>query len=271
MAEIPEAIYQRPTDYDLEHIGDTDDIDFFVKQVSKLKPARVLELACGSGRVTVPLVEAGDAHGYDVVGLELVPEMLEAARERSKTVSPAVRKRLKLLKGDMREWRSEEPFDVIVTPCSSMCHLLTLEDQLAAWRCAYDNLAPGGRFIVDVTMADMGAYVDTVSAPGREIVEVDLDTFEKSTSTRLLRYKTTRYFADEQRAHIRFLYDKHVGTSPPERSVSDFESHVYYPREMELLFMHTGFEIETMYGDYRGRPLRPGSPQMIVFGVRPKS
>ena len=170
----------------------------------------------------------------------------------------------------MCTWKAEQPFDVIVTPCSSVCHLLTLEDQLAAWRRAFENLAPGGRFIVDVTMADLAGYVESFRSPPRELVEIDLDTFDERTETRLLRYKTTRYLANEQRARIRFLYDKYVGDAPPIRSVSEFESHAYYPREMQMLFLHSGFEIDAVYGDYRGRPPGPASPQMIFSGMKPK-
>lgn len=266
--EVPEAIYQRPEDYNLEHVGDTEDIAFFVDQVTQLRPKRVLELACGTGRVTLPLAEAGVTHGFSVVGMELVPEMLRAAERCCASAGREIQERVSFVQGDMRTWRADSPFDLILTPCSSVCHLLTLEDQLAAWRCAYQNLVPGGRFIVDVTMPDLSAYADSLRQPPRELVEIDLDTFEEATSTRMLRYKTTRYLADDQRAHIRFLYDKFLGTAPPERSVSDFESHVYYPREMRLLFLHTGFTIEAVYGDYQGRSLRPSSRQMIFVGVK---
>jgi SAM-dependent methyltransferase len=262
MAESSEAIYQRPDDYDLEHVGDTEDVDFFVSLVRRLKPMRILELACGNGRVTVPVAEAAASHGSYVVGLELAPEMLEAARQR------AAGKHLTLVEGDMRTWRAGQPFDLIVTPCSSVCHLLTLEDQLTAWRSAYENLAAGGRFVVDVAMADLAGYTDSFRSPLRELVEIDLDTFDEPSKTRLLRYKTTRYLADEQRAHIRFLYDKFVGSTQPERSVSDFASHVYYPRELQLLFLHTGFEIEHIYGDYAARSFGPASKQMIVTGIK---
>jgi SAM-dependent methyltransferase len=272
--DVPEAIYQRPDDYDLEHVGDTEDVDFYVGLVARLRPRRVLELACGNGRVALPLAEAGVRSGFDVVGLELVPEMLAAAAERREQAPPPVRARLSLQQGDMRTWRPEpgEPaFDVIVTPCSSVCHLLTLDDQLAAWRAAHDNLAPGGRFVVDVAAPDLGAYAESLRSPPREVVEVDRDTFDAASSTRLIRYKTTRYLAHEQRARVRFLYDKFAGGAlAAERSVSDFESHVYYPRELYLLYRHAGFTVEAVWGDYRGRPPRPESPQMIFAGRKPE-
>ena len=269
MAETPEAVYQRPADYELEHIGDTEDIEFFCDLARRLRPRRVLELACGSGRVTVPLAETGAAQGFAVVGIELVPEMLEVAQKKRAESSAATQERLLLLEGDMRNWKADQPFDLIVTPCSSMCHLLTLEDQLAAWRRAYDNLVPGGRFVVDVRMAELGNYVDSLRSPTRETVEIDLDTFDAESKTRLLRYKTTRYRAHEQKACIRYLYDKFIGAAPPERSISDFESHVFYPRELELLYRYAGFHVESIFGDYQGRPLHPKSPQLIVVGLKP--
>jgi SAM-dependent methyltransferase len=268
MPEAPEAIYQTPGDYDLEHAGDTEDVEFFVSLVRRLRPKRVLELACGNGRVTLPLAEAGAQCGFEVVGLELVPEMLAAAREKREAAEPAVRERLTLLAGDMRAWQAERPFELIVTPCSSMCHLLTLDDQLAAWKQAFENLVTGGRFVVDVVMGDLGAYADSFRRPARELVEIDRDTCDEATGTRLLRYKTTRYLAHEQRASIRFRYEKWARDAQPEHSISDFESHVYYPREVELLYRHTGFKVETVYGDYRGGPLKASSSQMVFVGVK---
>lgn len=265
---LPEAIYQHPDDYALEHIGDNEDIGFFADVLRRLRPQRVLELASGDGRVTLPLAQLGASQGFHITGLELVPEMLEAAHKKSEAAEPCLREHLTLLQGDMRTWRTEHCFDLIITPCSSLCHLLTLEDRLAAWRNSYYNLLPGGRFIVDVTMPNLDDYVDSFRTPAREIVEIDLDTFDEATQTRLIRSKTTRYFAHRQQAHIRFLYDKYVASAQPKRSVSDFESHVYYPDEMHLLFMHTGFEVESVYGDYRGGQFGPTSPQMIFCGVR---
>ncbi len=68
---------------------------------------------------------------------------------------------------------------------------------------------------------------------------------------------------------MRFIYDKLVDNTSVDRYVMDFDSHVYYPREVELLFRLTGFEVEACYGDYRMRPLRRSSRVMIFTGRRP--
>lgn len=261
-----EAIYERPRDYDLEHEGDDEDIRFYLELVRRLRPRRVLEFASGSGRVTIPLARQAAVQGYEIVGLEIADPMLAEAENKKRELDAPAQGRVRFVKGDIRRWRDSEPFDLVITPCSSLSHLLTLDDQLAAWRCAHANLTPGGLFVADLTMPNLPVYAESMQTPPRTTLEIDIDTTDPDTGDRLLRYKATRYLPHEQRAEIRFLYDKFPEGKTVDRYVSDFECHVYYPREVELLFRMTGFEVEARYGDYYMRPMRPGSRQMIVTG-----
>jgi SAM-dependent methyltransferase len=229
-----EAIYERPRDYDLEHEGDDEEA----------------------------------ASGSEVVGLEREGPMLDEAGRKRAGLDDRTRDRVSFVEGDMREWRSPEPFDLVIAPCSSLSHLLAVEDQIAAWRCTFDNLGPGGRFVADLTMPNLMAYADSMQTPPRTPVEIDVDAKDPTTGTRLLRYKTTRYLPHEQRAKIRFMYDRFPNGDRADRYVSDFDCHVYYPRELELLFLLAGFSIEARFGDYVIRPLRPTSRQLIVVGQK---
>jgi hypothetical protein len=65
------------------------------------------------------------------------------------------------------------------------------------------------------------------------------------------------------------LYDKFPDGCHPDRYVSDFDCHVYYPRELELLFRLTGFVVERRYGDYDMHPLAATSRALVVVGRRP--
>lgn len=263
-----DAIYARPRDYDLEHEGDDEDVRFYLELVRRLRPRRVLELAAGSGRVTVPLAQAAAEQGFEVTGLEISGTMLAEAERKRAELSQREQRCVTFVPGDLLRWKAAEPFDLIITPCASLAHLLTLEDQITAWRCAHDNLAPGGRFVVDLVMPNLLAYADSMQTPPRTVLEIDIDAEDPRTGDRLLRYKTTRYIPHEQRAEIRFLYDKLSGNATVDRYISDFDSHVYYPREVELLFRLTGFDVESRYGDYQMRPLRGRSRAMIFTGVR---
>ena len=265
-----EAIYERPRDYDLEHEGDAEDLAFYLKLLDRWRPRRVMELASGSGRVTIPLARAAAAAlQTEIVGLERDGPMLDEARRKAAALSDADRACLSFIAGDMRDWHTTEPFDLVVAPCSSLSHLLTLDDQLAAWRCVVENLRAGGRFVVDLTMPNLPAYADSTQMPPRAFVEIDIDARDSVTGTRLLRYKTTRYLPHEQRAEIRFLYDRFADGDRADRYVSDFDSHVYYPREVELLYRITGFQMNAWFGDYAMRPLRGSSRQLIGVGRKP--
>jgi SAM-dependent methyltransferase len=263
-----EAIYQRPRDYDLEHEGDDEDVGFYLKLLDRWRPKRVMELASGSGRVTIPLARVAIASGAEIVGLEREGPMLEEAERKRAALTPHERAGFSFIEGDMRRWSTPQPFDLVIAPCSSLSHLLMLDEQIAAWQCAYDNLRAGGRFVVDLTMPNLPAYADSMQTPPRTLVEVDVDARDPQTGTRLVRYKTTRYLPHEQRAEIRFLYDRFPQDQQVDRYVSDFDCHVYYPREVELLFRVAGFSIDCWFGDYTMRRLRATSRQLIGVGIR---
>jgi hypothetical protein len=133
-------------------------------------------------------------------------------------------------------------------------------------QCAYRNLRNSGRLVADLTMPNLAAYADSMQTPPRAVVEIDIDTRDPNTGTRLLRFKTTRYLPHEQRAEIRFLYDKFPDGERVDRYVSDLDCHVYYPREVELLFRVTGFFNQGWFGDYAQRALRATSRQLIGVG-----
>jgi len=259
-------LYRHPEEYDLEHLGDSEDVEFYVSLVRRLQPRKVLELGCGTGRITLPLAEQGAQLAFDVTGLDSQAEMLETAKKRLLEVPPKVRERLRLIQGDMRTWQSESAFDLIVIPCSSISHLLTLQEQLTVWNQCRRNLRPGGRFVVEITMPNMATFADSFNVPPRALVEIDVDKSDESDGVRFIRRKTSRYLSHEQCAQTRFLYEKYQNGRAIDGYIDDFAGHVFFPRELQLLFIHTGFEVEQTLGDYRGRPLKPNSPLIIMIG-----
>jgi SAM-dependent methyltransferase len=257
-------LYKHPEEYDREHLGDDEDIGFYLSLSRRLAPRKVLELGCGTGRIALPLAELG----FEVIGLDNQPEMLQKAEERRRQARNEIRERLQFFEGDMRTWSASRDFDLILIPASSITHVHSLEDQLAVWNTCHDNLRPGGRLLVDVTMPNLASFADSFRVPPRTPVEIDIDNINESDGTRLIRRKTTRYLSHEQRAQIRFMYEKYQDGRGVETFLDDFESHVFFPRELRLLFIHTGYEVEETMGDYVGRALKADSPIIIMIGRR---
>src|SRR5215470_17441985 len=94
-------IYARPDLYDMEYEGaSNEDARFFARLLARVRPRRVLELACGSGRVTFPLAAA--LPRAEIVGVDSSIEMLGNAAAARDAAESSVRGRVSFVKGDMR-------------------------------------------------------------------------------------------------------------------------------------------------------------------------
>ena len=106
---------------------------------------RVLDLACGTGAVTLPLARAG----YDVVALDQSEGMLEVAADKAAQAAVQVR----LLQGDMRDFGLHHPVQAIVCACDGFNYLASLADVERCLAACYRNLVPGGALLFDVSSA----------------------------------------------------------------------------------------------------------------------
>jgi 2-polyprenyl-3-methyl-5-hydroxy-6-metoxy-1,4-benzoquinol methylase len=82
-------LYKHPDEYDREHLGDEEDFEFYLSLSRRLAPRKVLELGCGTGRITFPLAELG----FEVVGLDNQTDMLRTADKRRMNASFEIRQR----------------------------------------------------------------------------------------------------------------------------------------------------------------------------------
>jgi SAM-dependent methyltransferase len=97
----------------------------------------VLELACGTGSILAQLRDE-----YEVVGVDLSPQMLAIAREKLPGVE--------LIEGDMTDVRLGRTFGAVLCLYDSINHLLRFEDWLRLFDTACAHLAPGGAFVFDM-------------------------------------------------------------------------------------------------------------------------
>jgi SAM-dependent methyltransferase len=261
-----EVIYQRPEDYDLEHEGDDEDARLFCRVLRRFRPARVLELACGTGRVTLAMAKA--LPQSRIIGLDASPEMLLRARRAFDLAPEAIRARVSFTLGDMRSWHDEDPFDAVVVPCCSVSHLLTIDDRLATWRNASQVLRPDGVFVVDVRTPDLATLAESQRMAPRSLLQWDIDARSHAEQTRLVRCTASVYQPHEQRSETRFFYDRFDESEPIDRFVSNFASHIYFPSEVELLFATTGFTTIERFGDYDGSVFGRLSPYLITLAQR---
>jgi SAM-dependent methyltransferase len=129
----------------------TEEAESVVDFVTKLKrsskeKSRILELAVGTGRLAIPLAAAG----FQVTGVDVSEDMLDACRAKRQGNNPA------LLEGDITslEFLALGTFDVILLAFNSLFHLTSFGDQLAGLRTIAHHLAPEGVAVVETTSID---------------------------------------------------------------------------------------------------------------------
>ena len=162
----------------------------------------VLELGCGTGSMTELLAE----RGYDMIGIDNAPDMLEIAQEKKMESGADI---LYLLQ-DMREFELYGTVRAIVSVCDSMNYITEEDDLLEVFSLVNNYLDPGGVFIFDLNTEYKYKKVlgDSVIAENREessfiwenwydeesqINEYDLTLFIREESGLYEKYEETHY------------------------------------------------------------------------------
>ena len=111
-----------------------------------LKPKRILELGCGTGRITLPIAEAG----IRAVGLDLSDDMLEIARQKLSRMPQEVRAEIKFVEGNMADFTLEQQFSLVILPNNQFRELLTTKEQENCLRYVSRNLKQDGSVIIEI-------------------------------------------------------------------------------------------------------------------------
>jgi SAM-dependent methyltransferase len=257
---MKDSYYHDPrvaAEYDAEHVGrdvTTDDIPFYVDLAREAASSghSVLELACGTGRVTIPIADAGAR----VTGLDASAAMLEVAGAKT-----AGRNNPRWLQADMTEFRLEERFGLVIIPFSSFLHLLTVSDQKACLRLAHEHLVPGGRLALNIFNPDIVMIASWLTGR-RDALErlrrqASAIAGRETWATR--RYSTSQQSLDETRIE-EGLSDEGAVIS---RVYRNLRLRYVFRYEMEHLLALSGFEVEALYGWFDRRPFDDESRQMV--------
>ncbi|HEX4206030.1 MAG TPA: class I SAM-dependent methyltransferase [Ktedonobacteraceae bacterium] len=261
------AYYERVSDYDLEYQSQSEqDLPFWRELVVRYTPTRVLELACGSGRIGLDLLHCPGSFQLD--GLDIAPEMLNAYRRKLALESASNQQRVTLHEGNMTDYHLPfmGTYELILLPFNSICHLYEIDEQFATFKNAFDHLAPGGRFVVDTFLPNLDYLSDALNRPSHVYMEDEIAS--PADDFTMLLYSSRKYDQFEQVQHIVWTHEKFFETGENERYMTTLDMHAFFPRELQLLFLSSGFHIEAIYGDYLWQPFGKGTRQ-IVIGHKP--
>lgn len=217
----------------------------FFLQLARKYQGTVLELGCGTGRLTLPLAEE-----VSITGLDLSKPMLDLARKKAKEKNLNI----EFIHGDMTNFDLNRKFNLILMTGNAFAHLETrsqVEDSLA---CVKQHLAENGRLIFDchspnlkILTRDPSEWYPFVEYPdpdGKGIVTIT-ERMEYNRATQIGRLNLHHKLGEIEETHSVNL-------------------RMFYPQELDALLHYNGFEIEIKYGDYEGQLFNSESNSQIV-------
>lgn len=233
--------------YDLTYSDIVEDIPFYINQVKKYGEP-VLELACGTGRITIPLAE----QGVQIAGLDISDSMLAQAKKK------ATGKGLNIewIKADCRDFTLNQKFNLIFIPLNSIALLHDPKSIESCFSCVKRHLTDQGRFIIDIFNPRIDILIRDPSKRYPVTEYPDPDGRGKVVIT-----VNNVYDKDTQINRIKWYY--RIGDRT-EETIEELNMRIYFPQELDLLLHYNGFAIEAKYGNYNEAPFDSSSPKQLV-------
>ncbi|TQR19992.1 class I SAM-dependent DNA methyltransferase [Psychrobacillus vulpis] len=241
--------YDDPVSYDIENNAYIGELPLLVKWASK-KAGPIIDLACGTGRMTIPLA----SEGYNLIGVDLHTGMIEQAKKKTQELNVQI----EWIEQDCTQLDLNCKSSLIYMVGNSIQHFYTNESQNMLLNSIHNHLKEDGVFIFGTrfpsaeellqpsTEEYWKTYNDTVCNK-----EVDVYTISNYDAiSQIQHYITIRKFknddgeiVEEKRTNISLRYT--------------------YPKEMERILSDNGFEILHVYKDWNGTPISNDAYEMI--------
>jgi SAM-dependent methyltransferase len=227
------------------------DVEFWQRLAAAHK-GLILELGCGTGRITAPVAKTG-AH---IVGIDRSAPMLARARRRLRRA----RVHAMLVRGDIRylPFRRRTRFDLVMAPYGVLQSLTNEKDLRAALAAAAGALRRGGLFGIDLVpdLPRWSEYARRVSLAGRRGRHGHLTLTE---SVRQDRRRGLTIFDQE--------YEERHGTES-RRHCFSLTFRTVSVRQMRVRLEAAGFRIDAVLGDYNGGPWDERADVWVILAVK---
>ncbi|MCH1626429.1 class I SAM-dependent methyltransferase [Ferdinandcohnia quinoae] len=241
--------YDDPILYDMENDMFRNEVPFVLKRASKID-GHIIDLACGTGRVTIPLARAG----YQMIGVDLHKGMLEHAKQKT-------------VLGDLQiEWVKQDCTKLDLKVKSKLMYMVGNSFQHFHTNESQDQLLSG----VNRHLEDEGIFVFDTRFPSKEeLLQPSTEEFwrsyvDRATEREVDVYTISNYDSLNQIQHYitirRFKDEKGIIVDEKQTNIS---LRYVFPQEMERIMAANGFEILEVYQDWKETPISNDSYQMI--------
>jgi SAM-dependent methyltransferase len=222
------------------------DASFYLSQ-ARMARGPVLEIGCGTGRVTIPLAAAG----VEITGLDVSASMLAEANRKAQARGATVG----WLEADAHHFDLGRRFAAILMPFNTLQFFRDKLSLIQVFDRVKCHLEEDGRFIFDVFNPQV-SFLAADSVRRYERARYP-DPYGRGE---VVLEESREYLADRQ--IIRSTRYYHISDQPDVAS-SGLELRCFFPCELDLILEHHGFRLDEKYGDFDGTPFGTSSPKQI--------
>lgn len=224
---------------------DMTDLSFYKQWLPANKEAKILELCCGSGRLTIPIAK----EGYDITGVDITSSMLKKAKEKASNLNLGI----KFIEADIRTLELKEKFDFIFIPFNSIHHLYQNDDLFNTLNCVQNHLNENGLFLLDCFNPNIQLITDYENHL-REIAN-----YTTSDGRQVKIKQSMLYHSKNQINHIKW----HYYINGKFDSIQNLDMRMYFPLELDAYLKWNGFDIKHKFGGFKEEQFLDNSEKQI--------
>lgn len=220
------------------------------------RPLRLAELACGTGRLAIPLARAG----HRLWAVDVSKVMLAGLDRRLRAEPAEVAERLVVLNQNLADLDlPERNLDLIILGFNILMLVADFDSQLALLERVRDHLAPGGRLALDVANPLVMPLV------GSNVPEVSYTRINRRTGNLYSKFAMVSTLNDRQVQAAHGWYDEVMPGGAVRRSPYGFEWRPIFRYELELMLRLTGFQVERLDGGFNDEAFEAASTKIVVL------
>ncbi len=244
--------------YDDDYRAYDDDLGLILEMAEEAG-GPVVELGCGTGRVLLPLADAG----VIVTGVDISPALLEVAR--AKLAVAGLSARVTLVEADLRHpGLPTGAFDLAICTSNTLMHLTDPAEQEAALAAACKLLRPGGRLMLDLFNPDLARLLEV-----NGLMELADRWVDETAGVEVIKWSVRSIDIAEQMQETLFIYEETLPGGETRRTSCPFTLRYLWRNEGELMLRAAGFVVEEVWGEFDGTPYDAMSDHLIYIARRP--
>ncbi|MDR2083845.1 MAG: class I SAM-dependent methyltransferase [Bacteroidales bacterium] len=221
------------------------DLQFYKKWLPKNKDAKILELCCGTGRLTLPIAK----DGYNICGVDYTSSMLEQAKIKASEAGLEIN----FIEADIRTLNLQKKFDLIFIPFNSIHHLYNNDDLFKTLNVVKNHLKDDGLFLLDCFNPNIRYIVES------EKEQKVIAEYTTNDGRKVLIKQTMRYENSTQINRIEW----HYFINGEFHSIQNLDMRMFFPQELDSYLEWNGFNIIHKFGGFEKEAFSDNSEKQI--------